>query len=516
MEELKSWYREQLSARIDALEAASAAYRENGTGEAGETIRRIAHSLRGSGATYGFPRITEVAGKVEDAPDGTLLPSLENLVTTLREVATQGEPERMRVLLIDDNPETTHMMKWHLASKNREILVARSAEEAEAILDEDEVSLIVLDLLLPDTDGRNLLMRLRERSTTANVPIIVLTVKGGALARSECFALGADEFFQKPFDPESLATAVANKLQRAAELANDSRRDPLTGLPNRAGFQDAFRRAAAFAQRQREDLAIGFVDLDRFKRVNDEYGHATGDEVLRRFAEIMSDSLRRSDVLARWGGEEFVVLLPDTDVAGAVQALEKARARFASERFEAAGETFTVTYSAGVAPVGDHDTVEEAVARADYYLYLAKSAGRDRVVSETADLPRPKRKILIAEDDELVATLIRHRLVQEGFEVVHYTDGESVLRAVGDDDGADPGVSLLILDVLLPEMDGFELLSRLRQKRSFAQVPIVVLTVMGSEEDVVRGLSLGADDYIVKPFSPTELLARVQRLIEKS
>jgi DNA-binding response OmpR family regulator len=113
-----------------------------------------------------------------------------------------------------------------------------------------------------------------------------------------------------------------------------------------------------------------------------------------------------------------------------------------------------------------------------------------------------------------VAALIRHRLGQEGFEVVHCADGESALAAVGNN-GREVGLSLIILDVLLPEMDGFELLSRMRKKRSLSEVPIIVLTVMGSEDDVVRGLAMGADDYVVKPFSPTELLARVHRLLKK-
>jgi len=516
MEELKSWYREQLLARIEALEAAASAFGEEPSAETAATMRRIAHSLRGSGGTYGFPRITEVAAEVEEAANGTLLPAVEILVETLREVATRGEPDRMRILLIDDDIEITHLLERHLSSRNREILVAHTAAEAERIVEVQDVSLVVLDLLLPDTDGRNLLVELRERAATANVPVIVLTTKAGPLTRSECFALGADEFFEKPFDVDAFAAAVASKLQRTAELADDSRRDLLTGLPNRAGFHDAFRRAAAYARRHRTDLAIGFIDLDRFKRVNDSYGHRVGDEVLRRVADLLAEGLRESDIVARWGGEEFVALFPDTDVGGAVQALEKVRERFAAERFRFDEEALGVTFSAGVAPVGDHDSIEEAVARADYYLYLAKSAGRDRVTSESADVPRPKRKVLIAEDDELVATLIRHRLVQEGFEVARYDDGESALRAIESSDGADPGFSLVILDVLLPGVDGFTLLDRLRSKRSFAHVPVIVLTVMGSEEDVVRGLSLGADDYVVKPFSPTELLARIHRLLERA
>ncbi|MFN2420158.1 MAG: response regulator [Gemmatimonadota bacterium] len=512
MDELKSWYREQLAARIDALVVAASALREGRSAEARGTIRRVAHSLRGSGGTYGFPRITEAAGRVEEAPEDDLLPRLEALLEVLREIASQGEPERIGILIIDDDPEIAHLLKWQLASKNREVHVATTATEAEQILSRETIALIILDLVLPDTDGRNLLMRLRERPATASVPILVLTVKGGGLAKSECFALGADEFFEKPFDADALATAVASKLHRSAEIAQDSREDHLTGLPNRAAFHEAFRRASALAGRLSAPLTIAFIDLDHFKRINDAHGHAMGDEVLQRTARVIAHSLRQSDLLARWGGEEFVALLPNTDIEGAVKALENAAERYRQERFMIGGREFGLTFSAGIAPVHVDDGVEQAVARADYHLYLAKSMGRDRVVSEAVDSSRVRKKVLIAEDDELVATLIRHRLAQEGFDVLHFGDGESVLRAIGDN-GRAPDLSLVILDVLLPEMDGFELLSRLRQKRAMAQVPIIVLTVMGSEEDVVRGLALGADDYVVKPFSPTELLARVHRLL---
>ncbi len=515
MEELKSWYREQLAARIDALEAGAAALRQGRAAEARGTIRRVAHSLRGSGGTYGFPHITQAAGAVEEASEDEILPRLAVLLDVLRETASQGEPEKMGILVVDDDPEIIHMLTWQLASRNREIFVAASAAEAEQVLARESIALVILDLVLPDTDGRNLLLRLRERPATATTPVIVLTVKGGGLVKSESFALGADEFFEKPFDPDTMAAAVASKLQRAAEIAQDSREDHLTGLPNRAAFHEAFRRANALAGRQGTPLAIAFLDLDHFKRVNDAYGHATGDEVLRRAGRVISAALRQSDLLARWGGEEFVALLPNTDPSGAARAIEHAADHFRKERFSGGSEGFKLTFSAGVAPVDLDDTVEEAVARADYHLYLAKSTGRDRVVSQAGDAPRTRKKVLIAEDDELVATLIRHRLNQEGFEVIHYSDGESVLHAIAEN-GRVPELSLVILDVLLPEMDGFELLSRLRQQRSLAQVPIIVLTVMGSEEDVVRGLALGADDYIVKPFSPTELLARVHRLLKKA
>ena len=141
-----------------------------------------------------------------------------------------------------------------------------------------------------------------------------------------------------------------------------------------------------------------------------------------------------------------------------------------------------------------------------------QAEGGDRVPTETGGTSgRPV--ILLAEDDALTARLIVHRLEREGYEVLHYPDGQAALDAAQAND-AEP-YALAILDVKMPRMDGFELLGRLKEDPKLAPTPVVMLTGMGSEQDVVRALSGGADDYILKPFSPTELALRVQRLLAR-
>ena len=513
MDDLKAWYREGLAARIEALEAARASHR-GGAADAEASIRRIAHSLRGSGGTYGFPEISAAAAAVEEAEEADLAPALDGLLAILRGVraSTDGEAvgtPRIGVLVVDDDPDMRHVLQVRLAAPGREILLASSLSEADAILKEKEVSIVLLDLMLPDGDGRNFLLRLRERSGTAALPVMVLTSLRGTQPRTECLALGADGYFEKPFDPATVAAAVSARLQRSAEITRELRQDTLTGLANRAAFCEGFERAAALAARTAEPLAVAIIDLDRFKAVNDVHGHATGDEVIKRAAAVILRSLRKSDLLARWGGDELVAFFPDAQAAGAALALDKAMTTLRTEPFLAPdGRPLEIGFSAGVADVHEGATLEQAMADADRHLYLAKGAGGGRVVSSPDGVAPFRPRVLLAEDDDHVATLVQRRLARDGFDVVRCGDGAAALAAA-----LEGGMALAILDVRMPELDGFEVLSRIRQTPSLSQLPVVMLTSVGEEMDVVRGLELGANDYVVKPFSPLELAARVRRLL---
>jgi PleD family two-component response regulator len=205
-----------------------------------------------------------------------------------------------------------------------------------------------------------------------------------------------------------------------------------------------------------------------------------------------------------------VALCPDTGERGAVRAVEKAAdALRRAEVPVPAGRPLRLTFSAGVVQV-EHDELAEAVAQADALLYLAKASGRDRVVGGSDRVAPPRRRILLAEDDDLFATLLEHGFDANGFELVRFRTGAELLAHA-----PDSHASLVLLDVRLPDVDGFEVLSTLRRHPSTGAIPILMLTAMGSEQDVVRGFELGADDYVLKPFSPVELLARVRRLLRK-
>ncbi|HUQ03805.1 MAG TPA: diguanylate cyclase [Kofleriaceae bacterium] len=176
-----------------------------------------------------------------------------------------------------------------------------------------------------------------------------------------------------------LLYAVAG-FQDVRELQRFAMRDSLTGLANRAAITQIYNRERAVSSRAGRSFAIGLIDLDKFKSVNDTHGHAAGDEVLRRTAASLVGSLRRSDAVGRWGGEEIVVLLPATDEQGAWRALEHALIDVRKLTFTGKDEqTFHVTFSAGAVIAGASESLDEVIARADTLLYKAKSKGRNRV-----------------------------------------------------------------------------------------------------------------------------------------
>jgi PleD family two-component response regulator len=229
-------------------------------------------------------------------------------------------------------------------------------------------------------------------------------------------------------------------------------------------------------------------------------------------ASIIARSLPQPSEVARWGGEEFAVLLPERNVAAAAAALNDALRTLKSELFPAAeGQTLQITFSAGVVPVAPGATADEAMADADRHLYLAKQGGQDRVVSPADKIDAPKKRILVAEDDEMIRIVVRRLLEREGYEVTTCADGSSALR-----EAYENNYSVILSDVRMPQIDGFEFLRRIREHDGSEDTPVVMLTSMGKDEDVHRGFELGADDYIVKPFSSSELLTRVRRLLKKS
>ncbi len=522
MEDLKAYYRGSLKNRVETLEAVRLALGKD-DGEAGESIRRIARSLQGTGATYGFPEISRAAEALMAAPHEALSVATEALIETMRQVA-EASPEDVATILIveGDDPRMVELLEPKLDGPNRRIVTAGSSAEADKILAGSHVDLILLGLVLPDDDGRNLLARLRGNPKYTATPIIVVSAREGTQPKAECYALGADEYFEQPVDFVALSATVATKLLRAGEISREARLDPLTGLLNRAGFRIAFERAQALAQRAGYPLSLALADLDGLKRINDTHGHAVGDEVLRRVADILTSGLRRSDRVARWGGDEFVILFPDGNPRGATRALEKILQVIGEESFGFGGEDpgrgenldhsssrLKVGFSAGVTGVGKGARLDDVVARADQLLYRAKAAGGRRALTSRQQPCVPKKQILLADADTKTAHLIEKQLAAVGLVVVWRTEGRAAFETALDRD-----IDLAILDVTMPGMGGFEILERLRNTAAHAETPIILLTAEDSEEEVLKAFDLGADDYVVKPFSPLELRARACRLLK--
>jgi len=477
-----------------------------------DSIRRLSHILRGSAGTFGFAQISQLAATVEEASEKELYQQLQALIALITETVAGHDKNNRRILVVDDDQDIQHFLKLSLEEEGYAVTHCSTIAQAWKIMNEETVELVILDLILPDGDGRNLLLDLRISNRFANIPIVVLSSKGLS-ASSECYALGADLYFEKPLNSVvPLVTAVSKRLLQKERSEQASQRDFLTGLLNRGAFHEIYAKEHELAQRKGLPLTLAELDMDHFKQINDIYGHAMGDLVLQKVSEILKYTLRPSDFIARWGGEEMAILMPATDQTEALLALQKCQKELLQQVFETEEKlSFHVTFSAGVYQVTSADSINSAMINADRLLYQAKKAGRNRlmsdrdVLSESVVLP----KIMIVEDDPCLITILRNRF-ESRFQLAIYTEGGGALQAL-----QHTPVDLVLLDLQLPDMTGFDILSQVRKKYTPHELPVIIMTAQNNQQNVLNAFNMGANDYIPKPFSPLELEVHMQRFIKR-
>ena len=296
--------------------------------------------------------------------------------------------EAANVLVADDSLVIRSVLRKQLEGYGLAVTEAVDGIDALRVCRANPPDVILLDVEMPNLDGHGVLAELRADPETADIPVVFLTARSTTEDVVEGLRLGAHDYLGKPFEPAELLARVSAALrvkrlqdqlrERNAELEALSRTDTLTGLPNRRHLQEQLAGAAAAAERHHGTMAVLMVDIDHFKTVNDRFGHEAGDAVLRIVADRLTAASRTEDVVGRWGGEEFLVVAPSTDAAGARALGERLRAGAAAEPSPVADEHVSMTVSVGVA-VGAGD-VEATLREADAALYEAKAGGRNRVV----------------------------------------------------------------------------------------------------------------------------------------
>lgn len=342
-----------LEPHIEAVEAARAAL--PGDPMAGASLLRLAGVLERLADQHGYVAAGAAARTVLETGPLGMQAAADQLLNTLLEARVNPELRDQTVLVIDDDAALTRLLTAILAKPNRQLRVAGTASEMLETLRNRRVDLFVLDLSLPDLDGRGILIALRKNQVTSQVPVVVISASSEQRVEAECLALGATRFLGKPFDPAVMVATVDELLARAEPLP--------TAQP-----------AAPPEQEQQRGPA----------------------------------------------------------------------------------------------------------------------------------------EVLLVEHDPLTARIIRHRLIREGYTVRHFASGATAWAAA---EALSPGI--VLLDALSPGIDGIELVSRLRTLAGYQRTPILVLSEIGSEREVVRALGAGADDCMRKPFSPTELMARIERLLQR-
>ena len=499
--------RQGLVARLNALQAALDVMERVGL-PARDSIRRIARSLIGSEEDENT-EVAERAAAVRHASTEDIEELARELLAALRAAIDVTAAGRTGILIVEPDTTSANQLRDLLENDTREVRVVSDEYDAEEALRSGSYSLVLIDLVLPDGDGRNLLIRLRKRPETATVPILMIADRVDRQTKAECFALGADDFFEKPLAPETVTTAVDAKLARAARLASDATRDGLTGLSNQASLREAFSRAEAMAARGML-VSMAMLDVDHLGQINDEHGELIGDQVLRHLAMMITGCLRRTDLVARWSGEEFIILFVNTARDDALRCTERILETVRGAEFRTrSGEALQASLSGGLVEVSGRESLEDVVERAARLLSRAKEQGRDRVVATEGD-EREMRSMLLAEPDALTVKVITERLGGQGFQIVHDSDIDALVKAA-----ETTAFSLVICDVGEEDFDGAELIRRLRALPNHESTPIIMITAMGNSAAVVQGFELGANDYVIKPFSPAELSARVHRMLRK-
>ena len=312
---------------------------------------------------------------------------------------TDETGRKKRILVVDDHEDNVEVLRARLEARGYEVEGAMDGQSALDSVQAHCPDLILLDVMMPDMDGLEVVRRLKADKNLPFIPVIMQTALDSTERMVAGLEAGADDYVTKPINFAELEARVRSllrikKLQqelgdREKELSqmNDrllhiSMTDGLTGVDNRRALEQRLHEMFEHSLRLHEPISCVMCDIDHFKRVNDTYGHAAGDEVLKQFAEILKDAAREIDRVGRYGGEEFLLLLPGTVLDSAVTFAERVRHRVEENTFSFEGGTLKRTVSIGVAswPHPRLKGREEMLKAADDALYVAKELGRNRVV----------------------------------------------------------------------------------------------------------------------------------------
>jgi diguanylate cyclase (GGDEF)-like protein len=296
-----------------------------------------------------------------------------------------------RVLIVDDTKNIHALVKARLAGEPVELHSAFSSADGLAMAGTLLPDLVLLDVDMPDVDGFEVCRRLKAQPATMNIPVVFLTGAGSTEAKIRGLELGAVDYVTKPFEPAELRARVraALRTKYLLDLLNKKAQiDGLTGLWNRTYFDNTLAAQTSLARRSGQACSVVLCDLDHFKQINDRCGHLTGDEALRIVAACMQATCRIEDVVCRFGGEEFGIVVPNTPADRALIMAERLRTNIAKLQLSHRGMPVPITCSFGIADLSTC-TGADIVGCADAALYKAKQSGRNRIEIANGGEPVP-------------------------------------------------------------------------------------------------------------------------------
>ncbi|WP_321495226.1 diguanylate cyclase [uncultured Desulfobacter sp.] len=297
------------------------------------------------------------------------------------------------ILAVDDTKSNIAMLLTHLGQQYN-VIPALNGKRALAIAQKKQIDLILLDIIMPEIDGYEVCTLLKENELTRDIPVIFITAQTEEDAIEKAYDAGGIDYVTKPFRPRELLARIRRELTlqrliKDLEASKEELRilattDPMTKLYNRRSFADISANLLGQSKRESQNMSVLMIDIDKFKGINDAHGHDVGDAVIISMADNLRNMSRKGDIVCRYGGEEFVLLLPNTQIAGACILGEKIRQHFqeSAVKIKSGGQLHvTISIGATEVDVQVEKNLEPALKRADAALYQAKEGGRNKLVT---------------------------------------------------------------------------------------------------------------------------------------
>jgi diguanylate cyclase (GGDEF)-like protein len=306
------------------------------------------------------------------------------LIDDLDRLTAIASLEPFKILIVDDSPSLADYYALALQSAGMEVRVVTEPLKTLDVMRDFSPELILMDLYMPECNGLEMAKVIRQLEAYISIPIVFLSSEQNIQTQLEAMDKGADAFLTKPIQANHLVASVSARLKRYRKLRSFMVKDGLTGLLNHTKCKEELDLEMKRVQRLGSVMVFAMLDIDFFKNVNDNYGHAAGDRVLKSLSRMLQQRLRKTDIVGRYGGEEFAVILKDTDTASAFTALDEVRKAFALIAHQSDKGDFFVTFSGGLAAYPAFVSAAEIGHAADMALYEAKREGRNRVAIASA------------------------------------------------------------------------------------------------------------------------------------
>lgn len=500
------------------------------------------HNLKGTAGSIGMEDLSEISGQKldlleENSKKEWAKEDWKDLIVQIEEVVSFFDTNLQRsnsdvnetryineqfnknfILVIDDDMVFVSFIKNVLETKGFIVIVAHNGQRGLELIYELNPALVFLDIKLPDINGFSILENINKVSSN-QMFVTIMSVDDSKENRIKAYDIGAMDFIKKPLDGDILASYVRNRLSFKQALELSIVTDELTQVFNRKYMNYQLSMLTEQYEKDGKTFSVAIADIDYFKKVNDTYGHIKGDEVLKSFAKTVMTAKRNEDIFCRYGGEEFVLIMPNTTKASAYSVVERIRCLVSEQHYIGNENVFEITASFGITEIDESNKHPKMLLeQADRALYKAKVSGRNQSIvfteEETYSMTQ-KVTLIVIDDVSIIRKFITNHFAEiklpEDYllEIITFEDGVKFLNSNWYDKNTK---YIILLDGIMPHMDGLEVLKEIRKNHSSNDVIVSMLTGRNDEEYVLEAFANGADDFIVKPFNIADVSNRILQL----